>query len=532
MLQTVPHRTRARRQIFDGSLAWRRCVMPQVFSRGRYSTVTDVQNEPIERLRRSPYPGLLRRHGLALTLLAGAALGAAPLVGAFYQAPADASPESGTAQVVAQRVMDFGEGELRWQVTDRVAQLPGNAKPVESEQGFVIVQSGVLLMEDAETGNQYRLPAGEAAATGAQADQDRVALGSDVASYHDVTLVSSEEAVPADETVIYASEPFAGSDARHDVDLLQDTLPAGGQWSVAAGSLPTLVLVDAGAADVATESGDVVSLGAGEAASFNGQVIITAGAEGAGVSVVAIGPAVPLLSQAVQTAPSTPTGGSSAGTPVPSVIEVEGAQTASTVASPEADAGQAGNDADGDGLNDRREAELGTDPSLADTDEDGLTDGAEVRDHRTNPLAADSDADGVLDGDEVALGTDPNDPNNGVVAGDAAAVTEDAAGSEEVAAPAEEAAAPGEEAPVEEAPVVEDVPVAATPGDTDGDGLEDAIEFELGTDPYTVDTDQDGLTDGDEYYIFATGTLNPDTDGDGILDGDEIAQGTDPNIFN
>lgn len=491
--------------------------------------MTDVRNEP-NRPQRRLHSVLLRKQGLALAVLAGAALGAAPLVSGFYQSPTDVSPESGTAQVVAQGVMELGAGDLRWQVTDRVAQLPGNAEPVASDQGFVVVQSGVLLLEDAKTGNQYRLPAGEAALTGEQVSQDRVALGSDVASYHDVVLVPADEAVPADETVIYASEPFAGPDARHDVDLLQDTLPAGGQWSLPAGSLPALVLVDAGMADIATESGDVISLGAGEAASFNGQVIITAGAEGANVSVVEVGPAVPLLNQVAQTAQSTPTDASSVGTPVARVIEVEDADVA---ASPEAEAGQGGNDADEDGLNDRREAELGTDPSLADTDEDGLTDGAEVRDHRTNPLAADSDTDGVLDGDEVVLGTDPNDPNNGAPAADAETTTEEPAVADEAVAPVEETAAPVEEAPaIEEAPVVEEPPVAATPGDTDGDGLEDAIEFELGTDPYSVDTDQDGLTDGDEYYIFATGTLNPDSDGDGILDGDEAAQGTDPNVFN
>jgi thrombospondin type 3 repeat protein len=488
--------------------------------------VTEVRNEPARRHFRL-HPGLIRKQGLALAVLAAAGLSAAPLVQAFYQSAADASPESGTAQVVAQGVIDLGDGDLRWQVTDRVAQLPGNAEPIESEQGFVIVQSGVLLLEDTTSGNQYRLPAGEAALTGAQASQERVALGSDVASYHDVALVPSDDAVPADETVIYASEPFAGPGARHDVDLLQDALPAGGQWSLPAGSLPSLVLVDVGAADIATESGDVVSLGAGEAASFSGQVIITAGAEGAGVSVVEVGPAVPLLSQAAQTSQATPNASASVATPAARVIEVEGTATAVPVASPEAGDGQGGNDADGDGLNDRREGELGTDPSLADTDEDGLTDGAEVRDHDTNPLAADSDTDGVLDGDEVALGTDPNDPNNGAPADEEVPVAEEAPVAEEPAATVEEDAAP-----VEEAAVVEEVPVATAPGDTDGDGLEDAIEFELGTDPYTGDTDQDGLTDGDEYYVFATGTLNPDSDGDGILDGDEAAQGTDPNVFN
>ena len=55
------------------------------------------------------------------------------------------------------------------------------------------------------------------------------------------------------------------------------------------------------------------------------------------------------------------------------------------------------------------------------------------------------------------------------------------------------------------------------------------IEFELGTDPYNLDTDGDGAADGDEYYIYQTGTLNPDNDADGVLDGDEVANGTDPN---
>jgi oligopeptide transport system substrate-binding protein len=65
--------------------------------------------------------------------------------------------------------------------------------------------------------------------------------------------------------------------------------------------------------------------------------------------------------------------------------------------------------------------------------------------------------------------------------------------------------------------------------DADGDGLEDSIELELGTDAADTDTDDDGATDGDEWYVHATGTRNPDTDGDGVLDGDEVANGTDPN---
>ncbi|NRA05500.1 MAG: type IV secretion protein Rhs [Nitrosopumilus sp.] len=47
--------------------------------------------------------------------------------------------------------------------------------------------------------------------------------------------------------------------------------------------------------------------------------------------------------------------------------------------------------------------------------------------------------------------------------------------------------------------------------------------------PEPVDTDSDGLTDGDEVNIHGTDPLNSDTDGGGISDGDEVnVDGTDP----
>lgn len=64
--------------------------------------------------------------------------------------------------------------------------------------------------------------------------------------------------------------------------------------------------------------------------------------------------------------------------------------------------------------------------------------------------------------------------------------------------------------------------------DRDGDGLTDAEENELNTDPVLADTDGDGLSDGDEVNVYGTLPLIDDTDGDGVADGDEIAAGTDP----
>lgn len=66
--------------------------------------------------------------------------------------------------------------------------------------------------------------------------------------------------------------------------------------------------------------------------------------------------------------------------------------------------------------------------------------------------------------------------------------------------------------------------------DTDGDGLTDAQEAQLGTDPNKADTDGDGLTDGDEVNQYKTDPLTADTDGDGLNDGDEVnSYNTDPN---
>ncbi len=64
--------------------------------------------------------------------------------------------------------------------------------------------------------------------------------------------------------------------------------------------------------------------------------------------------------------------------------------------------------------------------------------------------------------------------------------------------------------------------------DSDGDGLTDQEELELGTNPFERDTDGDGLSDFDEVRKYGTDPTNRDTDGDGLLDGEEISRGTDP----
>ncbi|MDO9542993.1 MAG: OmpA family protein [Kiritimatiellia bacterium] len=64
--------------------------------------------------------------------------------------------------------------------------------------------------------------------------------------------------------------------------------------------------------------------------------------------------------------------------------------------------------------------------------------------------------------------------------------------------------------------------VSGGPLDSDGDGLSDAEELQLGTDPHNPDTDGDGLTDGEEVKKYHTDPLNPDTDYDALTDGAEV----------
>jgi len=75
-------------------------------------------------------------------------------------------------------------------------------------------------------------------------------------------------------------------------------------------------------------------------------------------------------------------------------------------------------------------------------------------------------------------------------------------------------------------------PLPICAGDTDCDGISDAVEIAHGLDPTLptdalADVDHDGLSALEEI-AHGTSPTNPDTDGDGYLDGIEVAAGFDP----
>jgi thrombospondin type 3 repeat protein len=465
----------------------------------------------VSRTRSAAWPAMKRRTGeigkaalrLVVTGMAAAAVAGVPGIAAAQQQAA-ASLASGTTQVVAQGVAPLPAGDVIWRVVAEPAAP--QAAAVDAQPGFVLADQGTLVVQGAKSGDQARLDSGEASFVRGDEQQLRASgTGSDTAYFAIEIVPSSDANAAAGAALIFASEPFARPNGRHELDLARDSLAAGATSAIPAGADPTLILVTAGSATVTTDKGVSASLAAGQAGSFTGALTVTGGNEG-GVFVAGyIGPeAAPLQSgQAVQPAaqpavvatPAAPTAAPATPAPVVSPTEAPVAEAAT----PEA-AAPAADDADGDGLTAAQEAQLNTDPNVADTDGDGLTDGEEVNTYGTQPLATDTDGDGIDDGTEVAQGTNPLDPND--------------------PAPAAQAPAPQEPAATE---------ASGGAVDTDGDGLPDDQEIAIGTDPNNIDTDADDLSDGDEVNVFQTGPLNPDTDGDGFLDGLEVVRGTDPN---
>ena len=108
----------------------------------------------------------------------------------------------------------------------------------------------------------------------------------------------------------------------------------------------------------------------------------------------------------------------------------------------------------------------------------------------------------------------------------------EAASVDEPAPVAEPAAETAVEAIDADTAVEPDIAVASET-DRDADNYADALEVEVGLDPTNVDTDSDGVADGDEGNLYGTDPTVFDTDGDGVSDGGELFdRRTDPLVWN
>ena len=64
--------------------------------------------------------------------------------------------------------------------------------------------------------------------------------------------------------------------------------------------------------------------------------------------------------------------------------------------------------------------------------------------------------------------------------------------------------------------------------DFDNDGLTLIQEYDYDTNPFSIDTDEDGLNDYEEINNYKTSPINSDTDGDGLSDWTEVSNGLNP----
>jgi hypothetical protein len=254
---------------------------------------------------------------VALVMLAVASVGAL----AFRQEPV--SPALGHASVVAQGVVAISPGDLVWQVTER--QGAGGEDPAsDRDAGFVVAGSGQVLVADRQNPAALLLP-GEAVFSPA-AQQDVSASGTGEASWFEIDLVPEGAGARDGETIVYASPAFSVDQGERSIKLVRDVLVPGESTTVIGQNAPVAVLALNGAIQVEATDGSSASLGAGEAGSFSGDVIVRGGAEEPASFVAAvIGEALP------EDPPASP----AAATPVASRATGEGAISVVTYTCPQ-----------------------------------------------------------------------------------------------------------------------------------------------------------------------------------------------------
>ena len=211
-------------------------------------------------------------------------------------------------------------------------------------------------------------------------------------------------------------------------------------------------------------------------------------------------------------------------------------------------------DSDFDGIENGLEILIGTNPNDADTDNDGILDGAESlwyidsdkdgklndnswvggRKYLTgiNALDADSDNDGIIDGIEIGLTADKLDPDTFV---NRISLTDERDQMYVYPIIFKSGQDPDADPSTTTDPLNPDTDADGLVDgwtDTNQNGIFDIGEgedkntdgrFDIGeTNPLDADTDDDGIIDGTEVLTYHSDPLIVDTDNDGLLDGTEV----------
>ena len=442
-----------------------------------------------------------------------------PAMAVVAQAPPlesdDPSPANRHAQVIAHGVAAMPADEIGWRLTVVRAVPPTRADAEERPPGFILADKGIVALVDQDGRRLARIAPGEAIWNEAGAMRAVVGLERKAPDYYDIALVPAEE-VPESSPGVIGGAPFvAPTGDAFDVDLVRDVLNRTEESVVSTGPSPALLLVTSGTVYMESTSAGLVEMTAREAAQVTGEVVITGASRAPAAFVVArIGPEVPLRIGAEDTTPNaTP---ASIATPV----AAERASLAlSAVLCPIGYAG--GNDivdcatpANDVGFS-LMSDDAATATALAAGDGDISFTGIEPGHYTLSP---ESPADFATSrvrcrtgsGDGFAARTATNHMALLLTAGDEVACTWYLVPNDDQ----------------DQTPSEPTVSALANPApeeaDADGDGLTDALETTLGTDPLLPDSDADGVSDSDEIDFYGTDALDPDTDDDGLTDAEEL----------
>ncbi|MGH2533205.1 MAG: hypothetical protein ACRDJW_12975 [Thermomicrobiales bacterium] len=254
---------------------------------------TSSRKETFGRRRSRPRT---RRFGLAAVFLTLALLLAGPAgtLALLQSAVSGPSPAQGHAQVVAHGVAPMPAAQIAWRVVQDTAEPNEEAQPEVRALGFALADEDAIVVNDLTYGTQTRLAPGEASFVLDGVTQHRASLTDGSVPYYRIALVPVEQAGDAGgDSLLYAGDGFGAPDGNHDLNLVRDVLTTGESTAMSDSGFPTLVLATAGEIEVEV-SGDTVTLAAGEAAEYSGNLTITGNSDGEAAFVAAvIGPAVP-----------------------------------------------------------------------------------------------------------------------------------------------------------------------------------------------------------------------------------------------
>ena len=498
-----------------------------------------------------PIPGAARRILFLLVLLLAAV--SAPLARSSAQ---DGSLARGGVQVIAQGLTAPPAGNVTWRVVRHQLPVQADARPsnrLPAAVGFLLADSGSVFISDQQTKQRFRLAPGEAEFVATGANQTWASLAEEPASAFTIELIDRElvDSAEAGE-VLFAGGGFEMPVGDYDLDLLSGSVRQGDRARIAEGEYPTVVFATSGTIRItSTRADEPVILERGQGVMLRGDLAIDGGRERSSTFVAgAVGGAV--------------TGGI-AGTPVPTATPSPTAEPEETPEPTES----------------RDQDEERTPTPEPDDEPRATPEGASVRiavrlcregmtQANLNPRGCQR-ADGNYrlalvrpDGERLRLndadrvtphfvrwsGLEPGvyqlivgDLPRGYITysldgfpccpianGWPITITANIIyeGTLYLLQDANPVAAGG---PARET-VRTNSPPSELSGDSDGDGLTDALELSYwGTSPQSIDSDGDTIPDGVEAYGsngYRTKPSQWDSDGDGMADNIEIEQGSSP----